>query len=83
MAFAMARFGEHVKDPLSGVVRGRAKDVTGRTVEDLEDQHRASAERVLTDRPDYRGTGVAREDHRVGIPGAERRRWPAVYGRIS
>lgn len=58
--------GEHVKDPPGGVVRGRAQEVTGSAVEDLEDQHRASAERVLADRPDGRGTGVAREDHRVG-----------------
>src|SRR4029077_5011147 len=39
--------------------------MTGSAVEDLEDQHWASAERVLPDRPDRRGVRIVREDHHV------------------
>ena len=45
--------------------RTAGQDAAGRGVEDVEDEHRASAERVLPDGPDCRGSGVAREDHRV------------------
>jgi hypothetical protein len=67
-ARAADRFGEHVKAPLGGFVRGRVEDMTGGAVKDLKGRSWASAERVLPDHPNHRGPRVTRKDHHVGMP---------------